>query len=481
MSLTESQAQKVVFVRALEQAQDNGGLWTSDDAVEATRATKALLGTRVSFAEYLARRAQWALDAIRARSPGQLAELHPPRWPYLAAWLLIFFSLLSGFATDYLASAQHINIVEVPLVLLIGWNLLIFVWFGLGWLLRLVRRGDSPPGPVSGLLSQWRTWESTGFKRAGKIPWMTGFVKDWRQLSGPINAARFKIVINLAALCFTLGALSSLVFRGFAKEYRAGWESTYAFVNGDLLHTIVSWVLTPGSWLLTLPIPDAQHIAGLRMPESTGEVAQTWIWLYGASVLMWVVLPRLCLVALNVLVRWRLRRAFPLSLRGAYFTALRAAWQDQHMGVVVVPFRYELSPDLRSHLAQILKRIFGLAVTISVEKGVVMGPDATDWQAAIHREGQVAVIVVFSLTATAEADAHGALLQHLRKSIESATPIIPIVDTSAYRQDDLARFRQRCNQWRQILDKLSFKPLFLDLQNTSDDDLMQLQTRLNHD
>ena len=233
--------------------------------------------------------------------------------------------------------------------------------------------------------------------------------------------------------------------------------------------------------LLGMPVPDAQHIANLQMPPSSGEVAGKWFVLYLVSVLAWVIIPRFYLVALNAFARWRMCRHFPLPMNGAYFTTLRAAWRGQRIGVSVVPFRYELSPALRSNLSTMLERIYGLAVDITVEQAVLMAEDGTDWKKPINREGHVAVIVIFNLAATAEADAHGALLQRLRKSVEDGTPVVPIVDTGAYRQDDPERFRQRCNQWRQILDKFKFQPLFLDLHKAAEDDLKSLDNRLNHD
>ena len=128
-----------------------------------------------------------------------------------------------------------------------------------------------------------------------------------------------------------------------------------------------------------------------------------------------------------------------------------------------------------------LQRIYGLAVDITVDQPVLMGNDATDWKNPVKREGHVAVMVIFNLAATAEADTHGALLQALRKAIDDGTPVVPIVDTGAFRQDDPERFRQRCNQWRQTLDTMKFKPLFLDLHKAADDDLKMLNDRLNHD
>lgn len=481
MLLTELQAQQITLVRVLEQTRDNGGLWTAGDAHEATRAARELVGRGAPFHVFVARRAQWALEEIQRRSPGQAVRLRVPRLPFWAGWVLAVCALLAGFATDYLAAQPHIDVVEWPLVLLIGWNWLVFTWLCLAWLWRRIGPGHGSHGLPAAALGRWWVWEMLGLRSGKSRPWAADFRQAWATLAAPLQAVRFRLAAHLAALLFALGAVGSFWARGISEEYRAGWKTTYAFVNGELLHAIVSVVLAPGAWLLNLPIPDAQHIDRLRMPGSAGEVAEPWIWLYGASVLVWVAAPRLCLVLLNALARWRLRRAFPLPMRGAYFITLGALWGGQSIGVVVVPFRYALSPDVRRRLATMLERIYGLAVDIAIEPPVLMGNDATDWKKAIHPEGHVAVLALFPLAATAEADAQGVLLQRLQRSAGSDTPVVPVVDMGGFPLQDIDRLRQRCNQWRRVLDKVGCKPLFVDLQQTREEDLQALHQRLNHD
>ena len=481
MPLTELQAQHIALVRVLEQTRDNGGVWTASDAREATRAARELAGPRAPFEAFVARRAQWALDEIRRSKPAQAIRLRTVRAPLWAGWAGALGALLAGFATDYLAAQPHIDIVEWPLVLLIGWNLLVFAGVALGWLGRVLGRSGGSQGPLAAGLGRWWAAALLGLGSAGARPWAPEFKRAWAALSAPLQGARVRLFTHLSAVLFALGAMASLFARGISEEYRAGWKTTYAFVDGQLLHAIVSVVLAPGAWVLGLPIPDAQHIASLRMPQSPGEIAEPWIWLYCASVLVWVVLPRLGLLAANALARWRLGRAFPMPLASAYFTTLHAAWRDQRIGVVVVPFRYELSPGIRSRLATLLERVYGLSVDIAIEPPVIMGQDATDWKQALHREGHVAVVVLFNLAATAESDAHGVLLQQLHRSVERDTPIVPLVDMGGFPRTDVERWRQRCNQWRHILDKVGFKPLFLDLQQAGDEDQQALHDRLNHD
>lgn len=481
MLLTELQAQQITLVRVLEQTRDNGGLWTAGDAHEATRAARELVGRGAPFPVFVARRAQWALEEIQRRTPDRAIRLRAPRLPFWAGFVLAVCALLAGFATDYLAAQPHIDVVEWPLVLLIGWNGLVFTWLSLAWLWRRWGPGQGSHGLPAAVLGRWWVLEMQGLRRGEGRPWAAEFRQAWAALAAPLQAVRFRLAAHLAALLFALGAVGSFFARGVSEEYRAGWKTTYTFVNGELLHAIVSVVLAPGAWLLNLPIPDAQHIDRLRMPGGAGEIAEPWIWLYGVSVLAWVAVPRLGLVLLNVLARWRLRRAFPLPLRAAYFITLRAVWRGQKIGVVVVPFRYVLSAEVRARLTTLLERIYGLAVDIAIEPPVLMGQDATDWKKALHPEGHVAVVALFPLAATAEADAHGVLLQRLQRSAGRDTPVVPVVDMGGFPHQDIERLRQRCNQWRRVLDRVGAKPLFVDLQQVREEDLQALRQRLNHD
>lgn len=485
MSLTEKQAQQITLIRVLEQTQSNDALWSVDDAKAATRAAADLMGTKGSFAAFVARRAQWALDTMNKRAPDRAIRLRQARWPFVAGQAVVILALGCGFLTDLLATnllhPGQINVVELPLLVLIVWNLAFMTWFLVKWLMHLFVRHKSSPGPVIELFGQYRASDSLRLSGKHHKIWLDTFKHDWSHLSGPVNTARLKVAVNLASAFFTLGAMAHLIYRAAFDHYTAGWKTTLTHsIDANAVHAIIRWVLAPGAYLFKLPIPDAQHIERLRMPPGVGEVAEHWIWLYVGSVLMWVVVPRLWLVALNAFARWRICRNFRLPMTATYFTTLRAAWRGQRIGVSVVPFRYALSPALQANLGAMLQRIYGLAVDITIDQPVLMGDDATDWHNPVQREGHVAVIVIFNLAATAEGDTHGALLQALRKAIEQGTPIVPIVDTGAYRQDDPERFRQRCTQWRQALDNVRFKPLFLNLHTAGSEDLKTLDERLNH-
>ena len=111
MPLTEQQALQVTLVRVLEQSQTNDAAWSTADAKEATRTTKELLGSKASFAEFLARRSQWILETISKRAPDRAIQVRPPRWPLVAGQVLAVFAtnFYFRFRLNFSSSRYHFN------------------------------------------------------------------------------------------------------------------------------------------------------------------------------------------------------------------------------------------------------------------------------------------------------------------------------------------------------------------------------------
>lgn len=477
MSLTEFQAREITLVRVLE-TRDNAGLWTADDAKEATRETMELLGAKAPFDQFVARRAECFLSKIGKHSANSTINLKVPRWPIFVARLLVVVAMVIGFIIDHLASDQRVNIVEFPLVGLILWNLLIFLGIFVRWLAALVPSGHKRGGVLTEMPGKWHLWEGMTAPNGSANQRIYRFREEWISLSARLNQVRLELFFHMAAMSFTFGTLGSLYVRGFFKEYRAGWEST--FFSADSIHAIASFVLTPGAIILNMQIPDVQHIATLRFPESSGEIARDWIHLYAASILVWIIIPRALLAIANGYSRWRLQRSFPLPITGTYFNTLRAIRRDGKAVALAIPFRYELTQQINSNLSKLLQHIYGLTVDVSIQHPVLMGDDTSDWKAALGSDEHIAVFVIFNLTATAEPDTHGRLMKQVQKDVSGRTSIIPIVDTSCYADRDIERFRQRCNQWRSVLNEVRCKPLFLDLSKPDDEEVLKdLMKRLN--
>ena len=202
--------------------------------------------------------------------------------------------------------------------------------------------------------------------------------------------------------------------------------------------------------------------------------------MYAGSVLVCIIIPRLILAAVAGLSKWRLQRSLPLPMRSAYFATLRALRGGNVVDVLVIPFRYEMTDQVKSDLTRLLERIHGLAVTIAVQPPVLMGEDPADWKAALGNERHIAVFVIFNLAATAEADAHGELLKRVLGDVRGRIPVIPIVDTGAYADRQQDRFNERCNQWRTVLDQVRCRPLFLNLKTPDAEGILEnLEARLH--
>ena len=478
MALTELQAKDVMLVRAIEQARDGNAFWSATDAKEATRATLDLVGPKASFDHFIARRAEWVLDAISKTKPEPVFNLAPRQWPMVAAWLLIVSAFVIGFATNHLAADSRVNIVEYPIVGLILWNVLVFVSILVSSISNLFRSTSSTGGLLTDVLGKWQLWGAIKSSSGKSSNWVDQFKSDWCTVAASLNRQRLALTLHTASMLFALGAMGSLYVRGFFKEYRAGWEST--FFTADSIHAIANVVLAPGSILLNMPLPGVAHVASLRFPESSGEIARDWIHLYAGSLLVWIIIPRLLFVIVSVFLKWRHQHSFPLPIGNTYFASLRAIRTGNGINVVAIPFRYELTSQVKVDLSRLLECTHGLAVSISVQEPVLMGDDATDWKKALGNDRHIAVFVIFNLAATAESDAHGQLVKKILSGVNGRTPVIPIVDTGSYVDRDKDRFNERCNQWRCILDQVRCKPLFLNLNTPNSSDVQTaLQNRLN--
>jgi len=478
--LSEQQALEICVIRSIEQSAQNGVLWTTTEAKEATRVALDLAGQGASFSEMLSRRAQWAISHIAKRSPDKAIRVKEPKLPTVAAWFLCATAFVVGCTTDYLASKQQVDVVEFSLLGLIAWNICIFLWVFISFARKALPGSRKPPGWISETMTKLRFKSALGFGNRRTRPWVTSCQDRWVQLSHALTSTRTNIAFHIAAICFAAGVVAMLYSRGLPTQYQPGVAGS-TWLDTKQIQQIFNFIVTPGAKLFGLEVPDIQAVANTQASDDHVGLARTLFHLHAASLIVWVLIPRAFLIVANALDRWRLKRAFPLPLNAAYFTALRAAWRGQKIAVVIVPFRYDITPQVKANLHKILERTYGMSVEIAIHQSVLMGDDPNDWKRTLNKDGHVAVFPVLNVAATAEANTHGALLKQLRLAIEAETPLVPIVDTGAFPQGNDERLHSRQRQWRQILDKVHMEPLFLDLGRGNESDLSIFQSRLNRD
>jgi hypothetical protein len=464
--MNEAAAREVLLVRAVETADDSRTAWTDADRAWASRAAGEVTGTDAAPATYLARRASLAVERLRERYPSIGRMLRTLTWrPWVApALALLAFGL--GLATDYLGPSKRVNLLAFPIVALLAWNLAVYAAIVVRGVWGLV----APRGRMLGPLARAVARLGHGVPRgtvvadASVAAALGAFAAEWARAAATLTAARVARSLHFAALAFALGAIAGLYVRGLVLEYRAGWEST--FLGAGTVHGLLAFVLGPASALTRIPIADAPQLELLRFGAGVGENAAPWIHLYATTVALVVLVPRLLLGLGTWLVERRLAARFPVVLEEPYFQRLTRPLGREPARVRIVPYSHELAPPAVLGLQAIAARLFGSNVELSVAPGVAWG-DEDELPGDLLPSGPLALVaVVFGLAATPEPENHGAFLRAVAARTGSGTPVIAVVDESAFRRrfaHEPARLEERREAWRELLAGHGLPPVFVDL------------------
>jgi GTP-binding protein EngB required for normal cell division len=255
------------------------------------------------------------------------------KWPPWLGWLVVLGAFLLGVATDAVGSAsQTVNILAPPLLLLMLWNVAIYVFITVNWLSK---------------------------SRHFKLPKL-----DTTQA---IALARGTTVMHWAAAALASGALMSMYWRGLVFDYQALWQST--FLSASSAHQLVQTVLSPASSLSGFfggsSFPDLASFEQLRTPAMNGghvgENAGRWIHWYAITVFLVVLLPR-CLLAL-----WSQRQA---SFLAATSSAAPAAPAGSATSVVKSAQNRATAPDITHDIGQSYSSIHTIALSLVAHTNV---------------------------------------------------------------------------------------------------------------
>lgn len=462
--MNEASARQVLLVRSLESTDGASPHWNAADADWASRAATEVVGEDASGERFLARRAQLALERLGDRDRQFRNLTTAGRWRTWTGALLVAAGFALGILMDAAGPSRYVNILAFPLLGLIAWNLLTYALLLAHSLAAPFRAGRRRPGALS------RTVARLGGALAespldDKASAALRFRSEWARASLPLTAWRVARVLHLAAAAFALGAIAALYIRGLVLQFQAGWEST--FLSAGQVHQALSLLLGPASALTGIAIPDALQLEGLRLPEHTGTGAAPWIHLYAASLLIFVVLPRLVLALISSLAARRLENHFPLPLGDAYFQHLQRAFSGQAARVHVVPYSYTLSPQSALHLQEALGRAFGPRSQLSLAPPVGYGGEDALPSSIVPTGAPTLVLALFSLSATPEDENHGRFAEALAKALPAGTPVAALVNEAAFQSrfgQQPERLEERRKAWTRLLDARRMDPLFADLE-----------------
>ena len=319
MALTEDEAAKVVLIRAIEERDRN--FFSDSLLLEAFAAT----GNVAPGLAWVKARAQFLFDHL---SSAYQSILHLARLPTPLTAPLCLIALVLGFATNLLGPAEKIHVVRNPVLLLVAWNLLVYLVLLLVFLARPKKEKLAPSSfskPASAKQSVSNPQGAVAESRIN-IPWLaqslipglwhffhrvalsarekkhlaevvSRFSVNWYAVAGPLVVARWKVLLHLGALFLAIGAVAGMYFQGLFQGYEAIWSST--FITGESsVVKFVHFLFGPSlfvSDLLGLGL--AGEIDAARLLSPQGDKAAGWIHLFAITVMITIVIPRAALAA----------------------------------------------------------------------------------------------------------------------------------------------------------------------------------------
>lgn len=357
IKLAEQQARRVVLTQAIEIADFEGKLLSDLErdqldlrAIETARAATGVDGI-VNVALTLSGRAEHVLEAVGKRS-GTLASLQNiPVWRSWLVWGIPLVALILGVATDLIANPHRVNLLSLPILIIVLWNMAVYALL----LMALLRRNLRHPDPPLTSLWRWVTGNPHLPRRLGsvRVEASAQFLRLWHSVTADLNGQRIRQVLHFSAAAWGAGIALSLIARGVVVEYRIGWESTW--FNAEQVHSILSILLMPLAALLSLEPFTLQEVSSMKFDGGTDGAAdhgRRWVYLYAGLVMMLVVLPRLLLA---VAAWWRVRslsHQVSIDLRQPYFQRLI----DRLIPAQVCLCVYAHRDEDRTDLARVLVR-----------------------------------------------------------------------------------------------------------------------------
>jgi hypothetical protein len=454
--MNEQLARNVVLVRAIETADTSHDILSDDDRLYASRSARELAQWQAAehkapatLDHFLEQRSDLILKRLAERTPAFGGFLRRrPLAPALSVALPVV-ALLAGALLDHIANPHRVDLLSAPLLLIIGWNLLVYLIL-FAWLL-VPSRDTGWAGPS--MLRRLAVGKATVPRKLPAVmaAAVSHFVAEWTQLSAPLARARLSRTVHLAAAAFALGAIASLYARGLLTQYAAGWEST--FLDARQVHRILSVLFAPALFVFPLQGFSLADIEALRFAQTPSPAGGArWVHLYAATIVLLVVLPRLVLAAFAAWRAHRLARSFPLDLEQPYFRKLGESIGAAGPSVLrVLPYSFTVDEARHHGLTAIAQMVLGARAQVMLRPSCPYGSEPVEalGDARLDDPDVAISAVLFNLAATPEKENHGAFLDYLVR--HAPRGIAVLIDESALAERTGGqRIEERVALWRQF-------------------------------
>ena len=470
--MKQSSAKIVSIVRTIETSSAGTEIWSGDDADWASRLATQELGDAAPVERFIETRARIAWQRISDRRPDLQRALEKRDLGTLFGWVIILLALIAGILTDQIGDSRQVNLLALPFVAIIVWNLAIYVW------LLLLR-------PVLGLFGfkgwnhRWLETRLSGYPNLGRDRQLADKVSlslrcqaDWARLCLPLTSARVERVLHLAAAMFVFGLIVAIYSRGFYTEYRVGWESTLLDAPdiSAALAAFFNWMpITFG-----LAAPDPATVELMRFSAGGGLIgARPWLHLLAFLAIALVILPRLALASFASFRLRMFERRFPIDLTRGYFQKLAARYARMPRDVVVIPYAKALLPESAIALNQIVNDVFGARSTVRILDTVQFGGE-DDMPVLASKSQDSIQLALFDLASTPESENHGVFLKALKREVPTGHSVISLVDSREFKArfgSTGDRLEQRTKLWRRFLADCGVPCVIGDLADEGSDEL----------
>ncbi len=481
LALPEDDAQAVALVRAVEEGDRTGSLLPLAERRAATAAARethaAPKGGRRGAGDagpWVAARARRLAAVLEREYPflGRFRRFTSPVRGLLVPALALAF--VFGLLTNALGPEKRINVLALPLLGLILWNLTVLVLSAV-WAALPLDVGSGAPRFVGYLETMARRLLDRLPRRAlsedrhDRLRRALGdYLAGWLPAAGPLAAARGRRLLHASSMMLILGAVAGMYLRGVAFQYQATWEST--FLSAGSVGAFLDTVLAPAAALSGSEVPPASAI---KAPEAGA--AAPWIHLWALTAALFVGLPRLALTGVFSLRCGRLRRRICVALPAGYLRRLQASVDTSERRLEVVPFSVRLPAPAIEGLKQLLYDLFGPRSEIRLRPALDYGFEPDQLEAGDSRLR----LVLFGLAQTPEVEVHGELLRHLSADLPDGQALLAMVDGSAYRRrlegtGGAERLTERRRAWDRVVRDAGLEAVHVELSEPDDEVLSRM-------
>ncbi len=352
LALHENDARKLMLAQAVETTDMQGKLVSAveRDAIDREVSHPVRAGAEDDPAQVealLKARAERVLEVVNNRNAALAAYQHRRPWTLWLGIAVPLAAVVLGAATDRIANPHRVDLLSLPLLTILAWNLIVYAVLLLTYVLQRDRpeKKRSAPSPVADLVQRVAGWHP----RAGAVQArvMAVFSQKWHAATAALQGQRVRKVLHLAAAGWALGIVMSLFTRGLVVEYRVGWEST--FLNAEQVHAIVKTLLLPVLAVFPFQSFSVQDIAAMRFDggAATGAAAGArWVYLYASLLGMVVIAPRLLLALWAQWRAWQLAQQVTLDLDNSYYRRVIAMMHPARIQLGLIALREDDVADL---------------------------------------------------------------------------------------------------------------------------------------